>query len=390
MPPPTPSKTFMTSELAGESACPTFSLGRREFLGLPFDRVRVLHQASPDFFHGSDGGLLGCGWEERTSAILQLPRALGRDDDEAVGALFDVIGNGVHRVISQSLSHLSTSILSKLKTFQDRPDLFFHPGLAQPLRLHDGRQTGGRLIDFPVDQHIIILRVVPNFLRRTLQAPLDHFLAILRPRAEPLLENFPGRWKHKDTNRFRNRYFQLSRTLDIDVEYQVAALLGGLLEGAPVGAVVVLENLSIFKELRLGQAFLELLTGDEDIVNAVGFSWARGAGSVGNREGQVGNRCHEPVDQRGLSGAGGGGDDEDGNHCGAAPLVRAGPPGPARRESSKMPAGRRGRRPRTRGSSPQWWLVNGRRGRRCTVIIPDLGPVRGFFRYRPWRPAPNR
>src|ERR1035438_753030 len=107
MPPPTPSKTFMTSELAGESACPTFSLGRREFLGLPFDRVRVLHQASPDFFHGSDGGLLGCGWEEGTSAILQLPRALGRDDDEAVGALFDVIGNGVHRVISQSLSHLS-------------------------------------------------------------------------------------------------------------------------------------------------------------------------------------------------------------------------------------------------------------------------------------------
>src|SRR5579863_7322947 len=104
MPPPTPSTTFMTSELTGESACPTCSLtrslGRRKFLGLPFYRVCVLHQPTPDFFHGSYGGLLGCSWEKRTSAILQLPRALGGDDDEPVGALFNIVGNSVHRVIS--------------------------------------------------------------------------------------------------------------------------------------------------------------------------------------------------------------------------------------------------------------------------------------------------
>src|SRR5271163_3644552 len=118
MPPPTPNTTFIAAKLSscrngkplpyGRGSVARFSsLGRREFLRLPFDRIRVLHQASPDFFHGSDRGLFGCGWEERTSAILQLPRALGGDDDETVRALFDIVRNSVHRVISQSLSHLS-------------------------------------------------------------------------------------------------------------------------------------------------------------------------------------------------------------------------------------------------------------------------------------------
>jgi len=37
---------------------------------------------------------------------------------------------------------------------------------------------------------------------------------------------------------------------------------------------------------------------------------------------------------------------------GADPLVRADPPGPALRGSAISEAGRRGRRPRTRGSAP--------------------------------------
>ena len=115
------------------------------------------------------------------------------------------------------------------------------------------------------------MRIISNFLGRTLQAPLDHFLAVLRPRTEPLLENFPGRWKHEDTDSFRNRYLQLSRTLDVDVEYQVAALVGGLFEGAAVGAVVIAENLGIFQEFALRQTLFKLGAGDEDVVDAIGF-----------------------------------------------------------------------------------------------------------------------
>src|SRR5580692_5947622 len=80
-------------------------LGWGEFLGLPLHRIRVFHQASPDFLHGSDCRLLGCGWEEWTCATLQLPRTLGGDDDEPVRTLFAIVRNGVHRVVSQSLSH---------------------------------------------------------------------------------------------------------------------------------------------------------------------------------------------------------------------------------------------------------------------------------------------
>src|SRR5215475_6696955 len=98
MPPPTPSTTFLVSAPMRQAQCPLFS--RCKFLRLPLHRIRALHQTAPYFLHGSHGGLLGCGWEERTSAILQLPRALSGHDDEPVGALLDIVRNGVHRVVS--------------------------------------------------------------------------------------------------------------------------------------------------------------------------------------------------------------------------------------------------------------------------------------------------
>src|ERR1039458_7378853 len=55
-----------------------------------------------------------------------------------------------------------------------------------------------------------------------------------------------------------------------------------------------------------------------------------------------------------------------GKHRGADPLVRAGPPGPALRPSDR--AGRRGRRPRTRGSAPP---------RRCTLLTPRVVIIGG-------------
>ena len=78
--------------------------------------------------------------------------------------------------------------------------------------------------------------------------------------------------------RLRNRYFQLSRTLDIDVEHQVLALPRGRFKRLAIGAVVVAENLGVFQELAAGQPLLEVLAADEDIVLAVASRW-RAAGA---------------------------------------------------------------------------------------------------------------
>src|ERR1700693_3197087 len=76
----------------------------------------ILHQPSADFFHRSHRGLLGCGWEKRTRTILQLPRALGGDSDEAVPAVFQIIRNSIHRVVLQALRHVS-SYLNSSRSF---------------------------------------------------------------------------------------------------------------------------------------------------------------------------------------------------------------------------------------------------------------------------------
>ena len=76
----------------------------------------ILHEPTADFFHRSHRVLLGSGREKRTRTILQLPRALTGDDDEAVRAVFQIIRNGIHRVVLQSLSHVS-SYLNSLRSF---------------------------------------------------------------------------------------------------------------------------------------------------------------------------------------------------------------------------------------------------------------------------------
>ena len=46
--------------------------------------------------------------------------------------------------------------------------------------------------DFAVDQHIIVLRVIANLFRRFPQPALDHFLGILRPRAQAAAPESPA------------------------------------------------------------------------------------------------------------------------------------------------------------------------------------------------------
>ena len=54
-----------------------------------------------------------------------------------------------------------------------------------------------------------------------------------------------------------SRTLQLSRTLNVDVEYHVAILRDGAFENAPVGPVVVAENLRPFEEFALPNPLFE-------------------------------------------------------------------------------------------------------------------------------------
>src|SRR5437762_13950439 len=82
MPPPTPRMT-----LFGATA-------RRNLVGV-LSQELVLHQASTHLFHGDHGRLLGGSRHKWPCAILQLPRPLGGDNDEAVDALLRIVGTGV-------------------------------------------------------------------------------------------------------------------------------------------------------------------------------------------------------------------------------------------------------------------------------------------------------
>ncbi len=67
-----------------------------EFFGHHAQRIGVLHQAAAHFFHRGHGRLLRRGGEKLTRAILQLPRALGGHDDEAIGAL--LVSSGIEYI----------------------------------------------------------------------------------------------------------------------------------------------------------------------------------------------------------------------------------------------------------------------------------------------------
>src|SRR5437588_5514441 len=125
------------------------------------------------------------------------------------------------------------------KSRQYRLDARFHPNTAHSLGSHDTGQRFGRRLQIIVNQQIIVLTIIPDFARGVPQPPLDHAAGILRARAQSLFQDL-ARWRQdKNGNCVRNLTLQLSRTLDINVEYQVLAFPLGAIEGFAVRPVIV-------------------------------------------------------------------------------------------------------------------------------------------------------
>jgi hypothetical protein len=76
-----------------------------------------------------------------------------------------------------------------LKCVQNRSDLTFDPRSPGTLGANDRAQGSFGFLQFPVDQNIIVIRVIPNLFGRIPQPPRNHIVAIFAPRAEPLLQN---------------------------------------------------------------------------------------------------------------------------------------------------------------------------------------------------------
>ena len=187
-------------------------------------------------------------------AGLQLPRALGGHDDEAVRALFRIVRNRAVSVVSRQLCQpygSKTHFSHNFESCQNRPDLLFHPAPASPLGLDDRRpasSTGFRQI--PVHHHVIVSGVVPDLLGCLPQPPLDHLVRDLPTRARSrcsrisrdgarmkmltasgiLLFNCRAPWTSMSSTRSLPSARACSRTL-------------------AVGAVVVPEDLGVFQEL---------------------------------------------------------------------------------------------------------------------------------------------
>jgi len=88
----------------------------------------------------------------------------------------------------------------------------------------------------------------------------------------------------------------LCRTLDVDVEYQVAARLARLVDLGPVGSIVIAEDVGVFQELAAEETLLELPPGDELVVLAVALGAPPLPGGVGHGKAQAGHPGHKSFD----------------------------------------------------------------------------------------------
>src|SRR5262249_37752829 len=115
-------------------------------------------------------------------------------------------------------------------------------------------------------------------------------------------------------NRVRNLSFQLSRTLYVNVEYQIETLPPGAVEHTAMRPIIVPEHVGMLQELSVGHARFKLIPGNEVIRLAFALQSTRRPRRIGDREGESRNVFQEPVHQRRLPRSGRRGNDKNNGH----------------------------------------------------------------------------
>src|SRR5262245_57350328 len=200
---------------------------------------------------GRNGRAPFCNWRARLAATMMNRFMLcsgssGMEQWELFLGLFSDISTDLKRFY--------------LKGSQDRLDLRLHTDTAHPLGPHDRRQRFGGRLQLIVNNNVIVFAIIPDFACSIAQPAADYLVGVLRPGTQPFFQDLAGWRKNEDRNRVRNLSLQLSRTLDVNVEYQVLSLTLSPIELAAVCAVVIPPDIGVLEELSPRNASLELVT----------------------------------------------------------------------------------------------------------------------------------
>ena len=142
--------------------------------------------------------------------------------------------------------------------------------------------------------------------------------------AQALLEHLHAGRCDEDELGLRDLVEHLEGTLDVDLQEDGVTLLHVLPDGPQRGAVVVAVHQGVLDEAVLGDALLELLPAEEEVLNAVLLAATRGAGGGADRDPGAGQLLDGAAEQRALAGPRGAGDDEERTRHGASgPGARA-------------------------------------------------------------------
>ena len=138
-----------------------------------------------------------------------------------------------------------------------------------------------------INQHVIVLAVIPNLFGRVSEAALNDFFRILRSHPQSLFEDIARRRQNEDADSLRNPLLQLSRTLDVNVEYQVFAFTPRLVQHFAVRAVVIPKHLSVLQKFATSDTLFEFLRRDINIALPRLLISANGSRGVGNGKPQL-------------------------------------------------------------------------------------------------------
>ncbi len=168
------------------------------------------------------------------------------------------------------------------------------------------------MVEVIVDHQVVVFDVVAHFADCFAHASFDDLAAVLATVSQTMAQGFLGRRQNEDGFALRHQLAHLLRALPVDFQNQVEAFGQRLLDPFLRSTVKVIEYLGMFEELAAFEHGVELCMVDEVVVHPIHFARAHGAGGVRDRNANLRFAVDQRLDQAGLAGAGGGGNDVEG------------------------------------------------------------------------------
>ena len=189
-----------------------------------------------------------------------------------------------------------------------------------PRSRHERLEAAVGLLEVVVHDHGGEFAAARTLAFGVAEALFDRFRRVLAARFEAAAEFLQRRHVDEDVEkapprgRFRRKFRHASAHLggarDVDVHYHAPALRERAFDGGLQRPVEISVHDGVFEKLSPRHALAELGLADEMVRHAVLFPAPRGAGRAGDRVDEIRKLLPEHPDERGLAGAGRGGDDQ--------------------------------------------------------------------------------